>query len=91
MNFRERFTLCHLIGKLEISFFERTAKAAHSVTILANIFAFGFIEDVANVGSRVAARFDQGDEVFDQFFEENIVLPQGIVGVDHQGVASHGW
>jgi hypothetical protein len=44
---------------------------------------------VTDVGASVAAGFDESDEIFDEFFEEDIVFPQGVVGVDHQGVASH--
>jgi len=91
VNFGQGFTFCHLIGKFQVRFFERTAEAAHAVTVLANVFAFGLVEDVTDVGASVAARLGEGDEVFDQFFEEDVVLPEGVVGVDHQGVASHGW
>ncbi len=89
VDFSESFALDHLVGEFQVGFFERFAEAADAVTILADILAFGFVEDVANVSTGIAAGFDKGDEVFDELFEENIVLPQGVVGVDHQGVASH--
>ena len=89
VNFRQSFALGRLVGEFEISFFEGAAEAAYAVAVLADILAFGFVEDVTDVGASVAAGFDEGDEIFDEFFEEDIVLPQSVVGVDHQGVASH--
>jgi hypothetical protein len=44
---------------------------------------------VADVGARVAAGLGEGNEILDQLFEENIVFPERVVRVDHQGVASH--
>ena len=89
VNFRESFALGHLVGEFEISFFEGAAEAAYAVAVLTNIFAFGLVEDVTNVSASVAARFDESDEIFDEFFEENVIFPEGVVGVDHQSVASH--
>src|SRR5690242_21347983 len=45
------FPYTTLFRSLDISFFERTPKTAHSITELANILAFRFIEDVANIGA----------------------------------------
>src|SRR4029077_8040655 len=59
------------------------------VAVLANIFALGFVEDVANVGAREAAGLHERDEIFDEFLEEDIVLPECVVGIDEQGVAAH--
>ena len=86
---REHFALRLVLGELEVRFFERTAEAANAVAVLANIFALGFVEDVADVGARVAARFDEGDEIFDQIFEEDVVFPERVVGVDEKGVSAH--
>ncbi len=79
-----------MLGELYVSFFERTAEAADAIAVLANIFALGFVEDVADVGACVAAGFDEGDEIFDQLFEEDVVFPEGVVGVDEKGVSAHG-
>jgi hypothetical protein len=57
--------------------------------VLANIFALGFVEDVADVSPRVTAAFDERDEVFDQIFEEDVIFPEGVVGVDEKGVSAH--
>ncbi len=89
VDFREGFAFGHLVGKFQVRFFEGAAEAAHSVAVLTDIFAFGFVEDVANVGAGVAAGFDQSDEIFDELFKEDVIFPEGVVGVDHQGVASH--
>jgi hypothetical protein len=89
VNFGEGFAGGRLVGEFQIGFFKGFAEAADSVAVLANVLALGFVENVADVGARVAARLDEGDEVFDELFEEDIVLPERVVGVDHQGVASH--
>ena len=33
--------------------------------------------------------FDESDEIFDQLFEEDVVFPEGVVGVDEKGVSAH--
>src|SRR5262249_45478443 len=88
VNFRERFALGQMLGELHVGFFERTAEAAHAVAILPDIFALGFVENVANVGARESVGLDERDEIFDQVLEEDIVLPERVVGVDEQRVAS---
>ena len=90
MNFGERFALGQMLGKLHVGLFERTAEAANAVAILADIFAFGFVEDVANIGAGESIGFDESDEVLDEVLEENIVFPEGVVGVDEESVAAHG-
>src|SRR5262249_54450722 len=70
-------------------FFQRTAEAAHAVAILPDILALGFVEDVANVGARESIRLNERDEILDQILEEDIVLPERVVGVDEQSVAAH--
>src|SRR5258708_3914463 len=89
VNFGERFALGQMLGELHVRFFERTAETADAVAVLADIFAFGFVEDVANVGAGETARFDESDEVLDEVLEENIVFPEGVVGVDEESIASH--
>src|SRR2546421_5943612 len=90
VNFGERFALGQVLGELHVSLFERTAEAADAVAVLADIFAFGFVEDVANVSAGETAGFDESDEVLDEILEENIVFPERVVGVDEESVASHG-
>ena len=89
VNLCERFALDLLVGELEICFFERAAEAADAIAVLADIFALGFVEDVPDVCAGVAARLDERDEIFDQLFEEDIVFPEGVVGVDEKGVSAH--
>ncbi len=90
VNFGERFAFGEMLGELHVGFFERTAEAANAVAVLADIFAFGFVEDVANVSAGETAGFDESDEVLDEVLEENIVFPERVVGVDEESVASHG-
>jgi hypothetical protein len=56
---------------------------------LADIFALGLVENVAHVRAGVAARFHEPNKIFDQLFEEYVVFPERIVGVDQKCVASH--
>ena len=90
VNFGKRFALGQMLGELHVGFFERTAEAADAVAVLADIFAFGLVEDVADIGAGESAGFDESDEVLDEVLEENIVFPEGVVGVDEESVASHG-
>ena len=89
MNFRQRFAFGHLVGQFQVRFLERSSKTANPVAILPDIFALGFVQNVADVGASIAARLGKGNEIFDQFFEENIVFPERVVRIDHQCVASH--
>src|SRR2546425_5193842 len=56
-------SLGHLLGKLDVSFLEGAAKAAHAITVLADVLAFCFVQDVANIGARIPAGFNDADEV----------------------------
>ena len=89
MNFGERFALGHVVRKLQVRFLERSPKAPYAIAILPNIFAFRFVQNVTDVRPRVATRFGEGNKIFNQLFEENIILPKRVVGVDHQRIASH--
>jgi len=82
VDLRECFAADHLVSEFEVSFFERAAEAADAVAVLADIFALGLVEDMADVCARVAAGFNEGDEIFDQLLEENVVFPERVVGVD---------
>lgn len=89
VNFRELLALGLMLGELHIRFFKRTAEATDAITVLANVFALCLVEDVANVSAREAVRLDEGNEVFDQVFEEDVVFPKGIVGVNQKRIAAH--
>jgi len=41
VNLRQRFPLGHLVGQLQVGFFEGTAEAAHAIAILADVLALG--------------------------------------------------
>jgi len=89
VNFRKLFALGLVFGELHVGFFKRTAEAADAVPELANVFALGFVEDVADVSAGKTVRLDESYEVFDQILEEDVVLPERIVGVNEEGIASH--
>jgi hypothetical protein len=85
----DHFAFGSVASKLHVSFFEGPAEAADAVTVLADIAALGFIEDVAAVFGRVAERVELGNEGLDGGLKENVVFPEGIVGVDEEGLAGH--
>ena len=89
VNLRENLAAGHLVGQFQVSFFEGAPEAAHAVAVLPNVLAFGFVEDVPNVGPRIAVRLDDADEVFNQLLVEDVVFPECIVCVDQQCVSSH--
>src|SRR5216683_7159504 len=89
MNQRQRLAFRHLIRKLYVGFFKRPAKAAHSIAVLPDIFAFRFIQDVANVSAGIAIRLDDADEILDQLLEKYVVFPERVVRIDQQCMASH--
>ena len=82
MNLCEHFALGQVLRKFDVGLFERAAEAAHSITILADVFALGFVEDVADIGAREAAGLDESNEVFDQVLEEDVVLPERVIAED---------
>ena len=67
------------------------AKAAHAVSVLSDVAALGFVQDVANVLAGVAQVFELGDEILDGLLEEDIIFPERVIGVDEKGVACHAW
>jgi hypothetical protein len=89
VNLSEHLTLRHVFRELQIGFLERSAEAAHTVAVLANVFALRFVQDVADVCAREAAGLDKSDEILDELLKEDIVLPECIVGIDEQGLAAH--
>src|ERR1700746_3827350 len=76
-------------GQLQIRVFQRTPEAAHSVAVLADVAAFSFIEDVANVFPRIAKMFELRDEMLDRLLEKNIVFPECVVRVNQDRVSGH--
>src|ERR1700746_4197067 len=76
-------------GQLQIRVFQRTPEAAHSVAVLADVAAFSFIEDVANVFPRITKMFELGDEMLDRLLEKNIVFPECVVRVNQDRVSCH--
>src|SRR5882672_2375960 len=89
VNLRQCFALRHLLGELDISFFEGAAEAAHAIAVLPDILAFRFIQDVANIGAGIPAGFNDADEILDQLFKKYVVFPERVVRINQQGMASH--
>ena len=89
MNLYNHLPLGHVIGKLHVRLLKRAAKAAHAIAVLADVAPLGLIQDVTDVRARVAVRLDERDEILDELLEEDVVLPQRVVGVDEQRVPSH--
>src|SRR6266849_5745187 len=89
MNQRERLAFGHLVRELYVRLFQRAPKTAHSIAVLPDIFAFRFIQDVANVSAGIAVRLDDADEILNQLLEEYVVLPQRVVGINQQCMTSH--
>src|SRR5690242_3914030 len=90
MNLRQRFPADHLVREFQIRFLQRPSKTAHSIAVLPDIFPLRLIQNMSDVSSRITARFDECNEILDELFEKHVVLPQRVVGIDHECVASHG-
>src|SRR5207302_6902541 len=89
MNQRQRLAFRQLVRELDVGLFQRASKATHPITELADIFAFRFIQDVANVRARIPVGLDDADEILDQLLEEYVVFPERVVRINQQCVASH--
>ena len=84
VNLRQSLPLGLMLGQLHVRFFQRASEAAHTIAILANILALGFVKNVTDVLPCVADRLHQRNEILDQLLEENIVFPERVVGVDEK-------
>src|ERR1700675_3830951 len=82
MNSPDRRAFSAMPGEFHVGVFQRTAKAAHTITVLANIAALGFVQDVPRIISRIAERLEQRQKFFNGLLEEDIILPKRIVGID---------
>src|ERR1700693_920886 len=89
LNLFHQLALRSVSCKFQVGVFQRAAKAAHAVTMLADIAPFGFVQDVANIFARVTKMFQLCNEMIDGLLKENIVFPEGVVRVDQYCVPSH--
>ena len=89
MDILDRRALGLVPGELHVGFFERPAEAAHSVAVLADIAALGFVQDVAGVFALIAEGLEQRQKFLDGLLEENIVFPERVVGIDQDGFSRH--
>ena len=77
-------------GKLLEAGDERAAEALHAVPMLLDGVALDRIKVPANLFPRVDTVVEIGDEGGDSALEVDVVLPQGVVGVEKQGVPGGG-
>jgi len=57
-HFLEGASLCEPAGKLHIALLERAREAPHAISMLLNIVAFGFIQDMPRISAGVAEGFN---------------------------------
>src|SRR5579864_4066121 len=88
-NFLHDFPPRGVPSQLEICIFQRTPKASHSVAVLADVAALGFIKNVAYVFASIAKMFELRDEVLDRLLEENIVFPECVICINQERVSRH--
>jgi hypothetical protein len=72
-----------------VRFLEGPAEAAHTIAMLPDVAALGFVQDVAGIFSRIAEGFEQGQKFLDGLLEVNVVLPERVVGIDQNGFSGH--
>src|SRR5579885_1289109 len=89
VNQRQRLSFGQVFRELQVGLFQRPAKTPRAVSILTDVLSFRLVQHMPDVRAREAVRLHQGDEVLDELLEENIVLPERVVRVDEQRVASH--
>src|SRR5690348_2009072 len=89
LDFLQDFATRAVAGELCVCVFERTMEAADTVSVLADVATFGFVEDVANVFARVAEVFELINEMLDRLLEEDVVFPERVVCVDKQSLTWH--
>ena len=65
---------------------ERVAKASETVATGGDAGALAGVESLADFGGRVGAVVEPAEEGGDGALEVDVVLPEGIVGVDQQGL-----
>ena len=65
---------------------EREAKAFGAVAALGHGAAFDAVEVFTDLGGGVLGMVKKGDERGDRSLEEDVVFPEGVVGVEEQGL-----
>jgi hypothetical protein len=65
---------------------QRAAEAAEAIAVRADCSVFDAVEVAANLLWGVDAMVEIGDETGDGTLEVDVVLPEGVVGVDEQGL-----
>ena len=88
-DFLNQLALRGVPCKFQICFFQRAAKTSNTVTVLADIAAFGLVQDVADIFASVAEMLELRNKVVDGFFKKNVVFPKGVVRIDEYRVPCH--
>jgi hypothetical protein len=91
VDFLNDFLAGHAAGEFEISVFEGAAETADTVTVLLDIAALGFVQNVAAVFGCVGKMREAVEEAADGLLEENIIFPERIIGIDENGLTGHGF
>src|SRR5215467_13108385 len=69
---------------------QRIGKAVEAVSVLDDTFALDVIEDFANLLRREFVVIKEFDEARDGALEVDVVLPEGVVGVDKERLSTVG-
>lgn len=75
------------VGELLEAVDEGAAEAAQAVAVGGDGGVLAVVEVLADLGRSVDLMIEVGDEGGDGALEVNVVLPQGVVGIDEQGMA----
>ena len=61
-------------------------KAVEAVSVLDDAFALDIIEHLADLLRRELVMVEEGNETSDRALEVDVVFPEGVVGVDEEGL-----
>ena len=76
-------------GELVIGLDEIFAEAFGAVAVDFGVDGFDRIEYVADLGTGEVLVVEEVGELFEGLLEEDVVLPEGVVGVDDEVLAGH--
>src|ERR1700693_1370300 len=85
----QRLLARHVSGQLQVGLLEGAAKAADAVAVLPDHALLGLVQNAADVFGREAEGLEQLDVSVDGLLEEDVILPERIVGVDQESFAAH--
>lgn len=74
-------------GEFEITLGHVAAEVGGSVAVSADVGQLDFIKDGADFGRSESGMIEEGAELLEGALEVDIVLPEGVVGVDQEMLA----